>query len=259
MADREVQIQLSKMRRELKKVFQSSVAILEEVQGQNPSNWDQFSEMIRTAAVDSDLEEREQSLDMAWTSSLVALGINTKYHLHSYRDLERVDNGPLVIKQWTLRWIDVTTGQEVVATPKMLALAEAQSTVLGLIWNFYKNRLRLRALPGFEDILSTLPSLLLEAADLPCSCLALEELNFALSCELHQVQVTLDGILTILKAVFNELTEEQTQEIEDLKKVSDMEKSCFKDMSIQLNMQDTMHIGLIFRQVSKTPEHARYF
>ena len=50
MADREVQIQLSKMRGELKKVFQSSVAILEEVQGQNPSNWDQFSEMIRTAA-----------------------------------------------------------------------------------------------------------------------------------------------------------------------------------------------------------------
>ena len=172
--------------------------------------------MMRTAAVESDLEEREQSLDMAWTSSLVALGINTKYHLHFYVDkTERVDNGPLVIKQWTLRWIDVTTGQEVVATPKMQALAEAQSTVLGLIWNFYKNRLRLRALPGFEDILSTLPSLLLEAADLPCSCLALEELNFALSCELHQVQVTLDGILTILKEVVKHLTEDQTQESED--------------------------------------------
>ena len=61
-------------------------------------------------------------------------------------------------------------------------------------------------------ILSTLPSLLLEAADLKTTdlneALALEEPNFALVCEQHQDRVTLDGILTILRAVFNELTEE---------------------------------------------------
>ena len=154
MADREVQIQLSKMRGELKKLLLTSVAILEEVQGQNPSTWGQFSEMMRTAAVESDLEEREQSLDMSWRSSLVALGINTKYHLHfSVDKKERVDNGPLVIKQWTLRWIDVTTGQE---------------------------ELAIKCRP--------------------------EELNFALACEEHQVQVTLDRILTILREVVSALS-----------------------------------------------------
>ena len=109
MADREVKIQLSKMGGELKKVLQASVAILEEVQGQNPSTWGQFSEMMRTAAVDSDLEERVQSLDMSWRSSLDALGINTNYSLE-------VKPGTL-----TLRWIDDTTEQEVVATPRMQA------------------------------------------------------------------------------------------------------------------------------------------
>ena len=215
MADREVKIQLSKMGGELKKVLQASVAILEEVQGQNPSTWGQFSEMMRTAAVDSDLEERVQSLDMSWRSSLDALGINTEYHLHLNFKTETVDNGPMVMTQWTLRWFD-GTGQEVVATPKMQALAEAQIVVLKEIFLWYSTvGLRLRAVPGFENILSTLPSLLLEAADLPCSCLTLEELNFALVCEQHHVQVTLDGILTILREVVNELTQEQAQESED--------------------------------------------
>ena len=215
MADREVQIQLSKMRGELKKLLLTSVAILEEVQGKNPSTWGQFSEMIRTAAVESDLEEREQSLDMSWRSSLDALGINTEYHLHLKFKTETVDNGPMVMTQWTLRWFD-GTGQEVVATPKMQALAEAQIVVLKEIFLWYSTLgLRLTTVPGFENILSTLPSLLLEAADLPCSCLALEELNFALVCEQHHVQVTLDGILTILRQVVNELTEEQAQESED--------------------------------------------
>ena len=101
----------------------------------------------------------------------------------------------------------------------MQALAEAQIVILKEIFLWYSTvGLRLRAVPGFENILSTLPSLLLEAADLPCSCLALEELNFALVCERHQVQVTLDGILTILREVIHELTEEQSQESEDLKK-----------------------------------------
>ena len=215
MADREVQIQLSKMRGELKKLLLTSVAILEEVQGKNPSTWGQFSEMMRTAAVESDLEEREQSLDMSWRSSLDALGINTEYHLHLKFKTETVDNGPMVMTQWTLRWFD-GTGQEVVATPKMQALAEAQIVVLKEIFLWYSTLgLRLTTVPGFENILSTLPSLLLEAADLPCSCLALEELNFALVCEQHHVQVTLDGILTILRQVVNELTEEQAQESED--------------------------------------------
>ena len=215
MANREVQIQLSKMRGELKKLLLTSVAILEEVQGKNPSTWGQFSEMMRTAAVESDLEEREQSLDMSWRSSLDALGINTEYHLHLKFKTETVDNGPMVMTQWTLRWFD-GTGQEVVATPKMQALAEAQIVVLKEIFLWYSTLgLRLTTVPGFENILSTLPSLLLEAADLPCSCLALEELNFALVCEQHHVQVTLDGILTILRQVVNELTEEQAQESED--------------------------------------------
>ena len=134
----------------------------------------------------------------------------------------------------TLRWVDDTTGQEVVANPRMQALAEAQIVVLKGIFGFYTAKfwgdLALGPyLVSFRYILSTLPSLLLEAADLKTTdlneALALEELNFALVCEQHQVQVTLDGILTILRAVFNELTEEQTQEIEDLKKESDMEKS----------------------------------
>ena len=130
----------------------------------------------------------------------------------------------------TLRWVDDTTGQEVVATPRMQALAEAQIVVLKGIFGFYTAKFW-GDLPSFRYILSTLSSLLLEAADLKTTdlneALALEELNFALVFEQHQIQVTVDGILTILRAVFNELTEEQTQEIEGLKKASDMEKSSF--------------------------------
>ena len=112
----------------------------------------------------------------------------------------------------TLRWVDDTTGQEVVATPRMQALAEAQIVVLKGIFGFYTAKFW-GDLPSFRYILSTLPSLLLEAADLKTTdlneALALEELNFALVFEQHQIQVTVDGILTILRAVFNELTEEQ--------------------------------------------------
>ena len=115
----------------------------------------------------------------------------------------------------TLRWVDDTTGQEVVANPRMQALAEAQIVVLKGIFGFYTAKFW-GDLPSFRYILSTLPSLLLEAADIKTTdlneALSLEELNFALVCEQHQVQVTLNGILTILRAVLNELTEEQTQE-----------------------------------------------
>ena len=118
----------------------------------------------------------------------------------------------------TLRWVDDTTGQEVVATPRMQALAEAQIVVLKGIFGFYTSKFW-GDLPSFRYILSTLPSLLLEAADLKTTdfneALALEELNFALVYEQHQVQVTLDGILTILREVVNELTQERAQESED--------------------------------------------
>ena len=118
----------------------------------------------------------------------------------------------------TLRWVDDTTGQEVVANPRMQALA-AQIVVLKGIFGFYTAKFW-GDLPSFRYILSTLPSLLLEAADLKTTdlneALALEELNFALVCEQHQVQVTMDGILTILRAVFNELTEDQTPVIEEI-------------------------------------------
>ena len=62
MADRVVQTELSKLGVELKKVLQSSVALFEEVQGPNPTTWDQFSEMMWTEAESSDLDERKQSL-----------------------------------------------------------------------------------------------------------------------------------------------------------------------------------------------------
>ena len=106
MAERQVQ---TKMKLELKRLVLSSIAIFEEVQGQSPTTWDQFSEMMRTKGESSVLDEREHSLDMSWRSSLDALGINTNYSLE-------VKPGTL-----TLRWIDDATEQEVVATPRMQA------------------------------------------------------------------------------------------------------------------------------------------
>ena len=103
MADREVQIELSKMRVELKKLLQSSVAIFEEVQGQNPTTWDQFSEMMRTEAESSDLDEREQSLEMSWRSSLDALGINTNYSLEVSVNSQKRVYGENVVSTLTLR------------------------------------------------------------------------------------------------------------------------------------------------------------
>ena len=220
MADRVVQIELAKMGVELKRVIQTSVALFEEVQAQNPTTWYQLSEMMRTEAESSDLDERKQSLDVSWRSSLDALGINTNYSLNVSVDFTREWNGEewrmVSTAELTLMWVDITTGQEVVATPRMQAIAEAQIVVLNRIFNFYS---AIGFQPGLRYILPTLPSILLEAADLKTTDLneahALEELNFA-STEQHQVKVTLDGILTILRAVFNELTEDQTQVIEEI-------------------------------------------
>ena len=97
MADRVVQTELSRLGVELKKVLQSSVALFEEVQGQNPTTWDQFSEMMRTEAESSDLDERKQSLDMSWRSSLDALGINTNYSLRFTVNFKREWRG---MEEW---------------------------------------------------------------------------------------------------------------------------------------------------------------
>ena len=122
MADRVVQIELAKMGVELKRVIQTSVALFEEVQGQNPTTWDQFSEMMRTEAESSDLDERKQSLDMSWRSSLDALGINTNYSLEVSVNSQKRVYGENVVSTLTRRWIDDTTEQEVKpyhTTPRM--------------------------------------------------------------------------------------------------------------------------------------------
>ena len=97
MADRQVQIEFTKMKLELKRLVQSSIATFEEVQGQSPTTWDQFSEMMRTEAESSDLDESKQSLDMSWRSSLDALGINTNYSLRVTINFKREWRG---IEEW---------------------------------------------------------------------------------------------------------------------------------------------------------------
>ena len=74
MADRQVQIEFTNIKLELKRLLVSSIAILEEVQDQNPTTWDQLEEMMMTAAESGDLDERIQSLMMSLISSFAALG-----------------------------------------------------------------------------------------------------------------------------------------------------------------------------------------
>ena len=77
MADRQVQIEITKIKLEWKRLLLSSLAILEEVQDQmvigNLPSWDQLKEMM-TAAESGDLDERIQSLVMSLMSSFAALG-----------------------------------------------------------------------------------------------------------------------------------------------------------------------------------------
>ena len=105
MADKEVMVEVSKIMDEWKKVLLSIVAILEEIQGQNPTTWDQLLEMMKTAAESSDLEERKQNLFMCLRSSFVALGINPNY---SYNVNGETVNGETVvdINRITKKWID---------------------------------------------------------------------------------------------------------------------------------------------------------
>ena len=152
----------------------------------------------------------------------------------------------------TLRWVDDTTGQEVVATPRMQALAEAieneitkiltkvlnEPEVLEAIFHLYTEVL-MNTIPVLAKILGLdwegliffsvfWFNLLLDLGDNKTTWesfngVAHEELNFPLMSEQNQVQVTLDRVLSVLRAVANELTGyEQTEEIEDMKKDSDM-------------------------------------
>ena len=118
----------------------------------------------------------------------------------------------------TLRWVDDTTGPEVVANPRMQALAEAQIVVLKGIFGFYTAKFW-GDLPSFRYILSTLPSLLLEAADLKTTWESFEEatdedLNFLRGMsEKDQIEVTLERVQNVLRVVANDLTgNEGTQE-----------------------------------------------
>ena len=90
MADRQVQIEFANIKLELKRLLLSSIAILEEVQDQNPTTWDQLKEMMMTAAESGDLDERIQSLVMSLMSSFAALGADVNNiqftFLHSSRD-----------------------------------------------------------------------------------------------------------------------------------------------------------------------------
>ena len=116
-ADRLVQIEFTKMKLELKRLVLSSIAILEEVQDQNPTTWDQLEEMMMTAAESGDLGEKLQSLVMSLMSSFAALGADVNNiqfaFLHSSLD---------ELKQEATRLMGV---DEVDANPKVQALIEA--------------------------------------------------------------------------------------------------------------------------------------
>ena len=127
MAKTDLQNELTKIKVELMRLLQSSVAILESVQGQNPTSWDQLKMMLKTAAESGDWNERIQNWVMTMESCYAALGINTNFEFDcNFAKSERTVNGEtLVNTNLTKKWIDVTTGQEVVATPNMQALDEA--------------------------------------------------------------------------------------------------------------------------------------
>ena len=143
MADRQVQIEFTKMKLELKRLVLSSIAILEEVQDQNPTTWDQLEEMMVTASESGDLGERLQSLVMSLMSSFAALGADVNNiqfaFLHSSLD---------ELKQEVTRLMGV---DEVDANPKVQALIEAfqdevkriasKPDILGPIFHLYADAL----------------------------------------------------------------------------------------------------------------------
>ena len=183
MAETDVQSELTKLKLELKRLLQSSVAILESVQGQNPTSWDQLKMMLKTAAESGDWNERIQNWVMAVKSSHAALGINTnfEYEVSAGFGGETVNGETFVdTNHITKKWIDVTTGQEFVATPIMQALAESiQSEITQRFW-FGPTKVLMSTTKcdrlvcqscleevkeGYWDWLSSLVSHLLDAAD----------------------------------------------------------------------------------------------
>ena len=160
----------------------------------------------------------------------------------------------------TKKWIDVTTGQEVVATPNMKALAEAiqneitqivsKPDFLEAIFHLYPVVLMI-IIPNlvsyfirgednsfnedleelteeYQDMLSSLLSRLLEAADLKTTWESFEEatdedLNFLRGMsKKDQIAVTLERVQNVLKVVANDLTgNEETQESKLVKKDSE--------------------------------------
>ena len=58
MAETDIQSHLTKIKLELKRLLQSAVAILEKVQGQNPTSWDQLKMMLETTAEYDDWDEK---------------------------------------------------------------------------------------------------------------------------------------------------------------------------------------------------------
>ena len=254
MAETDVQSELTKIKLELKRLLQSSVAILEKVHGQNPTSWDQLMLMLKTAAESGDWNERIQNWVMTVKSSCAALGINTnfEYEVSAGFGGETVNGETFVdTNHITKKWIDVTTGQEVVATPNMQALAEAiqneitqivskpdfleaishlypvvlMSIIPNLVShfirgedNFFNEDLEERT-EEYQDWLSRLLSCLLEAADLKTTWESFEEatdedLNFLRGMsEKDQIEVTLERVQKVLRVVANDLTgNEETQE-----------------------------------------------
>ena len=237
----DLQNELTKIKVELMRLLKSSVAILESVQGQNPTSWDQLKMMLKTAAESGDWNERIQNWVMTVKSSRAALGINTNFECKVTLDPNHI----------TKKWIDVTTGQEVVATPNMQALAEAiqneitqivsKPDVLEAIFHLYTEVLMI-IIPNlvshfirgednffnedleerteeYQDWLSSLLSRLLEAADLKTTWESFEEatdedLNFLKGMsEKDQIEVTLERVQNVLRVAANDLTgNEETQE-----------------------------------------------
>ena len=70
MAETDVQIHLTKIKLELKRLLQSAVAILEKVQGQNPTSRDQLNMILDTTAESEHWDERIQTYRMNVKSSL---------------------------------------------------------------------------------------------------------------------------------------------------------------------------------------------
>ena len=200
MAGTDVEIEVANIKLETRRLLQSSVAILEKVQALtriHPTSWDQLEMMLETTAESEHWDEKIHNWVMNVKSSLAALGINTTN---------------LQYKVTTKKWIDVATGQEVVATPNMQALAEAiqneitqmtqivskpdvleaffhlYTEVLMIIIpnlylvshfirgedNFFNEDLEKRT-EEYQDWLSSLLSRLLEAADLKTTWESFEE------------------------------------------------------------------------------------